>query len=236
MHEHKHASTHNHDHNDGHSHDHGHHEDGDCEICNPHVEYCDVCGESLARCNCVMPDEKMEKRVYILKGLDCANCAAKVEAKIRQMPEVEYASVAYANKQMRLSANRPDVLIPSIQKAIDAMEDGITVLPKEEVKKEAKKGEKSSAISEKYRPLIMILGGAAEFLVGFLAIHIGGLEESDIRLLPILIVSYLMLGGKVLMTAGRNMKKGQIFDENFLMCIATLGAFVIREFPERLLF
>jgi len=45
-----------------------------------------------------------------------------------------------------------------------------------------------------------------------------------------------MLGGKVLMTAGRNMKKGQIFDENFLMCIATLGAFVIREFPERLLF
>ncbi len=52
------------------------------------------------------------------------------------------------------------------------------------------------------------------------------------RLLPLFIVSYLILGGKVLMTAGRNMKKGQIFDENFLMCIATLGAFAIREFPE----
>ena len=178
-----------------------------------------MCGESLAKCNCVMPDEKMEKRVYILEGLDCANCAAKVEAKIRQMPEVEYASVAYAtkqlrvsapdhtglmekmqaaidaiedgitlvprnrkagatvsktkvyvlegldcpncaakiehrirtmdgvngvsityaNKQMRLSASRPDVLIPSIQKAIDAMADGITVVPKEEIKEEAKK-------------------------------------------------------------------------------------------------
>lgn len=259
-----------------------------------------------------MPDEKMEKRVYILEGLDCANCAAKVEAKIRQMPEVEYASVAYAtkqlrvsapnhdglmekmqatidsiedgitlvprnrkasttisktkvyilegldcpncaakierkiktmdgvddvsityaNKQMRLSAGRPDVLIPSIQKAIDAMEDGITVIPKEEIKKEAKKEEKKSRIPEKYKPLISIGVGAVLFLIGFLMIHVGGLEESDLRLLPLFIVSYLILGGKVLLTAARNIKKGQVFDENFLMCIATLGAFAIREFPE----
>lgn len=290
----------------------GHPEDCDCEVCNPHVEYCDVCGESLAKCTCVMPDEKMEKRVYLMEGLDCANCAAKVEARIRQMPEVAYASVAYAtkqlrvsaadhtglmekmqaaidsiedgitlvprnrkasttisktkvyvlegldcpncaakiehkiktmdgvddvsityaNKQMRLSASRPDILIPSIQKAIDAMEDGIKVIPKEEIKKEAKKEEKQSAIPEKYRPLVMIIGGGLIFFIGFLMIHVGGFEESDIRLLPIFIVSYLMLGGKVLMTAGRNMKKGQVFDENFLMCIATLGAFAIREFPE----
>lgn len=329
MHDHKH---HHHDH-EHHHHDHGpqdvatrshthfvtehHHTEGhpddcDCEICNPHVEYCDVCGESLAKCNCVMPDEKMEKRVYILEGLDCANCAAKVEAKIRQMPKVEYASVAYAtkqlrvsapdhmglmekmqtaidsiedgitlvprnrkastnisktkvyvlegldcpncaakierkikamdgvddvsityaNKQMRLSASRPDVLIPSIQKAINAMEDGITVVPKEEIKKEAKKEEKKSVIPEKYKPLVTIGAGAVLFLIGFAMIHIGGLEESDMRLLPLFILSYLILGGKVLMTAVRNIKKGQVFDENFLMCIATLGAFAIREFPE----
>ena len=295
-----------------HHHTEGHPDDCDCAVCNPHVEYCDVCGESLAKCTCVMPDEKMEKRVYILEGLDCANCAAKVEAKIRQMPEVEYASVAYAtkqlrvsapdhtglmekmqavidsiedgitlvprnrrtnttisktkvyvlegldcpncaakierkirtmdgvddvsityaNKQMRLSAGRPDVLIPSIQKAIDAMEDGITVIPKEEIKKENKKEEKKSAIPEKYQPLVTIGAGAVLFLIGFGAIHIGGLEESDMRLLPLFILSYLILGGKVLVTAGRNMKKGQVFDENFLMCIATLGAFAIREFPE----
>lgn len=295
-----------------HHHTAGHPDDCDCEACNPHIEYCDVCGESLAKCICVMPDEKMEKRVYILEGLDCANCAAKVEAKIRQMPEVEYASVAYAtkqlrvsapdhsglmekmqavidsiedgitlvprnrkvratvsktkvyvlqgldcascaakieqkiktmdgvddvsityaNKQMRLSASRPEVLIPSIQKAIDSMEDGITVVAKEEIKKESEKAEKKSAVPEKYRPLLSIGSGAVLFLIGFTAVHAGGLEESDMRLLPLFIVSYLILGGKVLMTAGRNMKKGQIFDENFLMCIATLGAFAIREFPE----
>ena len=295
-----------------HHHTEGHPDDCDCEVCNPHVEYCDVCGESLAKCTCVMPDEKMEKRVYILEGLDCANCAAKVEAKIRQMPEVEYASVAYAtkqlrvsaadhaglmekmqaaidsiedgitlvprnrktnttisktkvyvlegldcpncaakierkirtmegvddvsityaNRQMRLSAGRPDILIPSIQKAIDAMEDGITVIPKEEIKKEANKEEKKTLVPEKYRPLVTIGLGAVLFLTGFGAIHAGGFEESDLRLLPLFVISYLILGGKVLMTAGRNMRKGQIFDENFLMCIATLGAFAIREFPE----
>lgn len=326
-HGHEHAHDHEHEHDHGpqdvatrshthfvteHHHTQGHPDDCGCEVCNPHIEYCDVCGESLAKCTCVMPDEKMEKRVYILEGLDCANCAAKVEAKIRQMPEVEYASVAYAtkqlrvsaqdhtglmekmqaaidaiedgitlvprnrksvatvsktkvyvlegldcpncaakierkiktmdgvddvsityaNKQMRLSAGRPDVLIPAIQSAIDAMEDGITVIPKEEIKKEAKKEEKSTAIPERYKPLVTIGIGAVLFLIGFSMIHIGGLEESDLRLLPLFVVSYLILGGKVLMTAARNIRKGQVFDENLLMCIATLGAFAIREFPE----
>lgn len=296
-----------------HHHTDGHPDDCTCDVCNPHVEYCDVCGESLAKCTCVMPDEKMEKRVYILEGLDCANCAAKVEAKIRQMPEVEYATVAYAtkqlrvsaenhnglmekmqavidsvedgitlvprakksnvgisktkvyimegldcpncaakierkiksmggvddvsityaNKQMRLSAARPDVLIPAIQKAVDAMEDGITIIPKEDVKKETEKeSSKKSRIPEKYKPLVSIGTGAALFLIGFCMIYIGGMHESDMRLLPLFIVSYLILGGKVLKASFGNIKKGQIFDENFLMSIATLGAFAIREFPE----
>ena len=291
----------------------GHPADCDCEICNPHVEYCDICGESLAKCTCKMPDEDVEKRVYILEGLDCANCAAKVEAKIRSMPEVAFASVAYATKQLRvsadhqdellpkmqavvdsiedgitivprkrkapstvsqtkiyilegldcancaakieaklktlpgvddvtityatkqmkLSARRPDDLIPRIKETIDAMEDGITIVPKEESRKDSEtKPEKKSRIPEKYKPLISIGAGAILFLIGFCMIHIGGMEESDLRLLPLFIVSYLILGGKVLLTAARNIRKGQVFDENFLMSIATLGAFAIREFPE----
>ena len=66
----------------------GHPDHCDCSQCNSYVEYCDVCGESLAKCTCHMPDEDLEKKVYILEGIDCANCAAKIEAKIRQMPEV----------------------------------------------------------------------------------------------------------------------------------------------------
>ena len=113
-----------------HHHTEGHPDDCTCEVCNPHVEYCDVCGESLAKCTCKMPDEDVEKRVYILEGLDCANCAAKVEAKIRTMPEVAFATVAYATKQLRVSANNQDELLPKMQALVDSIEDGITIVPR----------------------------------------------------------------------------------------------------------
>ena len=51
----------------------GHPADCQCPLCCHHAEYCDICGESLAKCTCKMPDEDLEKRVYILEGIDCAN-------------------------------------------------------------------------------------------------------------------------------------------------------------------
>ena len=112
----------------------GHPEDCDCEQCHSFVEYCDVCGESLVKCTCHMPDEDLEKRVYILEGIDCANCAAKIEAKIRQMPEVGFASVAFATKQLRVSANNQDELLPKMQAVVDSIEDGVTIVPRKRKK------------------------------------------------------------------------------------------------------
>ena len=48
----------------------------------------------------------------------------------------------------------------------------------------------------------------------------------------IYIVSYIIVGLEILKKALRNITKGKIFDENFLMTVATIGAFVIGEFPE----
>ena len=50
--------------------------------------------------------------------------------------------------------------------------------------------------------------------------------------LAIFLASYLLVGSPVLMKAGRNLLKGHVFDENFLMSIATIGAFLIGEYPE----
>ncbi len=289
-----------------HHHTPGHPDDCGCEQCNPHAEYCDICGESLAKCTCKMPDEDMEKRVYILEGIDCANCAAKIEAKIRSMPEVAFASVSFTTRQLRVSANNQDALLPKMQAAIDAIEDGITLVPRKRrsmgvsatkiyilegldcancaAKVEAKIKEmpeiddvtitfatkqmklsakdpdslipqiqtlinsmedgitivpkdsprtaetgKEKGMSEEKKALISILVGAALFLVGEILEH----AHAPLPvLLGVLIVAYLILGGKVLMTAFRNIKKGQVFDENFLMSIATLGAFAIAEYPE----
>lgn len=59
------------------------------------------------------------------------------------------------------------------------------------------------------------------------------LHGRTVWLSPVLCtVSYLLIGGKVLLKAAKNIRRGHIFDENFLMCVATLGAFAIGEFPE----
>ena len=286
----------------------GHPEGCQCEQCNSYVEYCDVCGESLAKCNCHMPDEDLEKKVYILEGIDCANCAAKIEAKIRQMPEVGFASVAfatkqlrvsannqaellpkmqavvdsiedgvtivprqrkklsgisntkvyilegldcancaakieaklrtlngvddltitYATKQMKLSAKNPDQMIPMIKETIDTMEDGITIVPKDnKVIKSEEAGEKKFSFNN---PLVSIGVGAVIFIIGEILEHVGNVPT--IPMFALFLIAYLVLGGKVLITAGKNIMKGQVFDENFLMCIATIGAFCIQEFPE----
>ena len=105
-HYHKGESGHDHDAACGCGHDHhvpGHADDCQCELCHPHEEYCDVCGESLENCICRMPDADCIKRVYALKNLGCANCAAKMEYKIKELPGVEYASVSFVTKQLRLS-------------------------------------------------------------------------------------------------------------------------------------
>lgn len=50
--------------------------------------------------------------------------------------------------------------------------------------------------------------------------------------LAIYLAAYLLVGGEVLLKSAKNISKGQVFDENFLMSVATIGAFAIQEFPE----
>ena len=74
-----------------------------------------------------------------------------------------------------------------------------------------------------------ILLGAGLFVLGLLAEHFLPIPWVYI---PLFIAAYLILGREVLFTAGKNLVKGHVFDENFLMSLATLGAFAIGQFPE----
>ena len=170
-------------------------------------------------------------KIYILEGLDCANCAAKIENKLKSVQGVDDVTITYATKQMKLSAKNPDSMIPTIQATIDAIEDGIKVVPKDNKPAAAQASEQKAEKKESIlkNPLFSIGLGAILFLIGEGMEHMG-IEGAP--LLGVLVIAYLVLGGKVLITAGKNIKKGQVFDENFLMCIATLGAFAIQEFPE----
>lgn len=322
-HAHEHAHAHGdecgcgHDHGHEHSHAHGHHVPGhpadcNCEICHPHEEYCDVCGESLANCTCRMPDADKIKRVYILQNLGCANCAAKMEYKIKELPGVTYANVSFATKQLRLSAADHEALLPEIQKICTSIESDVVVVPRDrrpqlggksrvylvqnldcancgakieralnampeideailtfttkklrvsaknyngllekmqavtdkveegvvlleaeskpslapELEERKKSGGILSELNEKQTIIEIVLGGAVFIITEWL-----GLVPEAYHMY-FLIFAYILLGGRIVLTAVKNIAKGNVFDENFLMTVATLGAFAIQAWEE----
>ena len=217
-HEHNHESHEHHEHSHGescscgHDHNHEHHQE-----------------ESSAQGT---------SRAYILEGLDCANCAAKIETKIRSLPEIEHASLIFANKQLRVSAKNTDGLRELIQTVVDSVEDGVTVVERASSKSSAKmdvSAKTAQSVKESMDPMkktrIQIITGTVLFLAAELAEKlIPGIPHAVVNVL--LVAAYLILGSKALMTAYRNIKKGQVFDENFLMTLATLGAFATNQIHE----
>ncbi len=168
--------------------------------------------------------------VFILEGLDCPNCAQKIEDKLNSLPEIGEAVVTYANLQCRVTAKGSAGMTEFLQKAIDEVEDGITVKLKDEVKRSSAEeaGDKKKKLDPMKKSLIEIIIGAVIFIVPFIFSHFVIEEHSGFNWTSVLfIIAYIILGRKVLMTAWSNMKRGQLFDENFLMAIATLGAFAL---------
>lgn len=198
----------------------------------------------------------MTSKVYIMENLGCANCASKIERKIASLPGVQEVSITFSTRQLRLTAENPDTFLPEIQKIANSLEPDIIITerkrrvsrhsaaaPEHEncscghdheehpVLSESPDTKKISAaknLSENTKTIITITSGAVLFLLGEVLSHFG----MELPSIIVLILGYLILGGKILLTAGKNMLKGHIFDENFLMSIATLGAFIIQEYPE----
>ena len=74
----------------------------------------------------------MKKKIYIMEHLGCANCAAKMEAKFNACPGVQEAVITFATRQLRLTAEDPDALIPQLQELARTVEDGIIIVPRED--------------------------------------------------------------------------------------------------------
>ena len=173
--------------------------------------------------------ENYKTKTYLLENLGCANCAAKMEQQISQLPDVESASITFATKQLKITAKSPQRLLPEIKKICNSIEDGIEIVEKDSSVRSHETAAAKKGRSESTRALTEIIIGAVLFVAGEILEHMG---FGTIVTLPVYIVAYILLGWKVIWTALRNLTKGQVFDENFLMSIATLGAFVIREYPE----
>lgn len=159
---------------------------------------------------------------FSIKGLDCVNCANKVEAQINQMDIVSKAVINFSTEILKVKLNKDidnSSLIGLIQKEIDKVEDGV-VLSNKEIIKVIKK------------PKLFDFGENIDLVLGII-VFIGSffLEQGILSFISFLI-AYILIGHKVLLKAFKNILKLEIFDENFLMCVATIGAFCIGEFEE----
>ena len=224
----------------GHHHHHEEHDDEHDEHCgcghhHHHEEYDDG-HEEHCGCGCGHEHEHHHEHaehhhgpapkstcvVYVMKNIDCANCSAKIEKKIQELPEVDDCILTFATRQLRVYSSVGTKLLPKMQEIADKIEPGTII----EIREEGKPADANSDDKHAHDLPELIAGGLL-FIIGELLSH----SMPQISAICF-VIAYLILGREVLLTALKNMKTGHVMDENFLMSIATIGAFCVGQFGE----
>ncbi|MFR4243079.1 MAG: heavy metal translocating P-type ATPase [Clostridia bacterium] len=174
-------------------------------------------------------------RIYLLENLGCAHCASKMEEQIADLDGISEATITFATRQLRVTAKNPDRYLDQIRRICTSIESEVIVKEKDpRPKAQAATSETHAAstkrtFSKEKIDTICIIIGAILFVAGEIMEHKG---FSDTATLPVFVIAYLALGGVIVVKAAKNISHGQIFDENFLMSIATLAAFAINDSAE----
>ena len=196
----------------------------------------------------------------ILSGLTCANCANKIETRVNNLEGVKEASLNFTTSTLSIEGNGNEELMDIILKAkeiINKLEPEVKVFHKDEEnvvienvnrctsktcsvennisnkdqghtskKEDSHSHEHSHNEAINLKENLSLIIGAIIFAVAMV------LDRDSIITLVLFILSYLLIGGNVILTAVKNILRGEVFDENFLMSIATIGAFGVGEFAE----
>ena len=171
---------------------------------------------------------------YSLKGLDCPNCSAKIEKEVGELDGVQ-SSVVNLMKQtltINVAQTSADTIASQIETIVHSHEPDVEVSEnvQESYIPEKKQEANESYNNEDKKLTVRLAIGAAIYAIG-MALTVFAKVRLPIEL-AFLIVSYVILGGDVVWQAVRNISKGRVFDEHFLMSVSTIGAFVIGEYPE----
>ena len=193
-----------------------------------------------------------KKKELILGGLTCAHCAEEIGNAVSKMEGIKNSNLNFVNKKLSFeidSKKDEAVLIKAIIAKIDSIEPGLDIqvngsekhnidlnsnrvttqkVKTQQTVKENKKKAKFSLNDEKAK-LFKIIIGALVFIFAFYQEATG--HENQYSLF-IFLASYVIVGGDVLYKAFRNITRGRIFDENFLITVATIGAIIIGESSE----
>ncbi len=166
------------------------------------------------------------KKEVLLEGLDCASCAIKIEERINDIEGVLSASLNFITNTLTFETNQNEdirVIREKIDWIVHSLEPHVII---KEMGKEDMLEEQVEEESPRWKEHIPLGIGVLLFSVGII-----GRFSLHVELI-FYVSSYLLIGGEVLWRAVRNIGKGQVFDENFLMSVATLGAFMIGEYAE----
>ena len=230
-HEHEHEHHHHHDHDadcccgHDHEHEHYHHHDHDADCCCGHEH------EHEHHHHHEEHETPMQRsattggttKIYRLENLDCANCGAKIESRINAMDGVSDAVLTFATMQLRVTAPDHNGLAEKMMQTARAVEPDIAIISPEEAKKAPKKEESNK------KAIAQLILGAVCMALGLALSHFGAPMPAY---LAAYLIGYVILGREVVWTAVRNLTSGHVFDENFLMSVATIGAFLVGDFAE----
>jgi Cd2+/Zn2+-exporting ATPase len=161
---------------------------------------------------------------YIVRNIDCANCAAKIEKSLRKLDEVEFASLDFASQTLHVKTSDNARVFQEVRR----IEPGVELVPQQQ---EAP----FEAATPEYHVKREVAVLVAASILFFAEIFLGRWTPLEPPLyLELLIVfsAYLLAGWNVILGALRTVRRGIFFDENVLMVIATAGAIAINEFAE----
>ena len=163
-------------------------------------------------------------RKYRLKGLDCPNCAAEIEENLRKRDDVRDVSLNFATSTLYLDADNIQAIYGEIKK----VEPNVKIV---ELSSREHENDSEDDFDIKME-LILIASATTLFLLGLILKDRLHNTPYAVGEYLVFIPAYLLSGRGVLSSAVRNILRGRVFDENFLMTVATLGAICIHELPE----
>ena len=156
------------------------------------------------------------KKSFKLENLDCVNCASKIEDAIKKIDGVKDANINFVAQKMTIEAENDnfEATFTKIKTTIKKIESSVTVV----------EGKTLDGTQKKHLQRILL---AIVFFTGALVLPIAETTE-----LVLFLISYVIIGSDIIWNALKNIRRGQIFDENFLMTIATIGALILAEYAE----
>ncbi len=193
------------------------------------------------------PKEDEKHYEWILDGIDCANCASKVERGVAQIAGVANSNVNYMTQTLsfEVTDEKKDQILSQVKQKVNKLEPDVVLknkadgrllaggnqptaatLAASETLEQGELEEEGGEENELKTAVLRLVLGFSLMLAGIFLPLPGGLSVA------LFVIAYLIAGYDVVWRAVRNIFRGQVFDENFLMTIATLAAFYVQEYPE----